>query len=193
MKDLEHLAQLIRDKTAIESRISEIVGRPALIGHVGEYIASRLFSIDLHQSATTKGSDGLFRNAPLTGKTVNVKWYGRLEFVLDINPLGVPDYFLVLCGPRGSVASRGGVRPWLIDAVYLFDAPPLVESLRAIGVKIGVATSVRSATWDAAEIYPAANNLSLVLNETQRRALSLFGTSWERPEITCYNTPTVRG
>lgn len=177
MKDLEHLAQLIRDRTPIESRISEIVGRPALIGHVGEYIASTLFSIDLHQSATTKGSDGLFRNAPLTGKTVNIKWYGRLEFVLDINPLAVPDYFLVLCGPRGSVASRGGVRPWLIDAVYLFDAPPLVQNLRAIGVRIGVATSVRTHAWREAEIYPESNNPLMPLSDEQRKMLSLFGSS----------------
>ena len=44
-----------------------IVGRPALIGHVGEYIASRVFGIALEHSAANKGYDGRFTDGPLAG------------------------------------------------------------------------------------------------------------------------------
>jgi hypothetical protein len=39
------------------------------------------------------------------------------------------------------------VRPWFIDAVYLFDAHRLRDELDQRGVKIGVATSIRNAQW----------------------------------------------
>ena len=57
---LDELAQLIREKNEHDARITAIVGRPALIGHVGEYIASQIFNVALHESATHKGSDGYF-------------------------------------------------------------------------------------------------------------------------------------
>jgi hypothetical protein len=37
-----------------------------------------------------------------------------------------------------------------------------------------VATSVRKADWTEAEVYPEANNPTLVLTEKQRRLLALF-------------------
>ena len=64
-----------------------------------------------------------------------------------------------MTGPKAQVmSSRGGIRPWLIHHVYLFDAPRLVVELRRRGLKIGVATSVRQSYWQAAEIYPAQRN-----------------------------------
>ncbi len=39
---------------------------------------------------------------------------------------------------------------------------------------IGTATSVVSAFWEEAEIYPEQRNLSLVLSDEQKRLLKLF-------------------
>lgn len=94
---------------------SLIEDRPALIGHVGEYIAARVFDIQVHPSASHRGSDGLFRTGPLAGRSVNVKWYAQDGSVLDVLEEHGPDFYLVLTGPRGT-ASRGP-RPWRIDSV----------------------------------------------------------------------------
>ena len=51
------------------------------------------------------------------------------------------DYCLVMTGPPG----QSRTRPWVIDSVFLFDNEELLGRLRARGVKIGVATSVRKA------------------------------------------------
>lgn len=40
MEDLSQLAKLIKIKNKVEAQISSLIGRPALIGHVGEYIAA---------------------------------------------------------------------------------------------------------------------------------------------------------
>jgi hypothetical protein len=116
----------------------------------------------------------------LAGRSVDVKWYAKQEGLLDITPAALPDTYLVLTGPRaGAASSRGATRPWLIDAVYLFDAPALVEHLRLAGVKLGVATSVRQSLWQAAQLYPEANNPTLPLSEEQCRLLAQFGSSYQ--------------
>lgn len=179
MQDLARLAALIQQRNAIDQEIAQLIGRPALIGHVGEYIASRLFGIDLMASASHKGIDGYFGDGPLAGRSVNIKWYAKLDGALDITPAALPDTYLVLAGPPDSaLSSRGATRPWLIDAVYLFDAVALVEHLRRLGVKIGVATSVRRALWQAAQVYPEPNNPALPLSEAQRARLAQFGSSY---------------
>ncbi len=38
---IQELATLIEERNAVASRITAVIGHPALIGHVGEYIASR--------------------------------------------------------------------------------------------------------------------------------------------------------
>ena len=175
MSDLERLADLIRTKSRLESEISAIIQRPALIGHAGEFIASVVFDIELHTSASFKASDGRFRSGSLAGRSVNVKWYARNESLLDIHTSGDCDDYLVLSGPRSNqLTSRGGVRPWLIEAVYLFDCVDLSKSLSSAGVRIGVATSVRRESWEAAEIFPRANNPRLMLCDAQRDQLHLF-------------------
>lgn len=86
-----------------------------------------------------------------------------------------------MTGPlSGPVSSRGTTRPWVIDAVYLFDARELVADLQARGVKMGVATSVRQELWRAAEIYPIQRSRRLVLTEEQRTMLGLFGSEPSR-------------
>lgn len=175
--DLEDLARLLREKHELDARIAAVVGRPAQIGHVGEFIASRIFEIELHQSASHKGSDGVFRDGPLAGKSVNVKWYAKQESVLDIALGAVPDFYLVMTGPAPiALTSRGGTRPWLIERVYLFDAPALIAQLQASGVRVGVASGVRKAVWSAAEVYPAENSALVTLNSDRRRLLALFGS-----------------
>ena len=98
MDDLKQLAKLIDTRNQIEREITALVGRPAAIGHIGEYIASRVFNIALEESASHKSSDGYFREEPLKGHTVNIKWFAFQEGLLDITPESLPDYYLVLAG-----------------------------------------------------------------------------------------------
>ncbi len=73
------LAELLRERNRISSKIATLIGRPALSSHLGEYIASKIFDIELYESATHKGADGQFGSGPLRGKTVNVKLYGKKQ------------------------------------------------------------------------------------------------------------------
>ncbi len=174
--DLRRLAALLRQHNTITDEIAQVVGRPAERGHVGEFIAARIFSITLADSATEKGVDGTFTEGPLAGRTVNVKWYGKQEGVLDLDPHSQPDYYLVLTGSaRAAASSRGTSRPWVIAAVYLFDRLRLEEDLRRRGIAIGLAASVRQALWPGAEVYPEPRNAALVLSQEQRDLLALFG------------------
>ena len=173
---LIQLANLIKERNTIAQSITALIGRPAQIGHIGEYIASKIFRIDLAQSATQKAIDGYFRDGLLQKKSVNVKWYGKREGTLDITSDTLPDYYLVFTGAKSSaMISHGEVRPWIIEQVFLFEAEPLVTALRHNGLKIGIATSVRRHFWDEAEIYPTAANPLYQLSDEQRKALTLFG------------------
>ena len=175
MEDLKTLSALIRQRNILEREISEIIGRPAHSGHVGEFVASRIFNIELIESASNAGFDGRFSRGELAGRTVNVKKYSRNDGLLDIVMKDAPDFYLVLTGPRGQAAtSRGTVQPWTVEAVYLFEASTTVERLRHFGVKIGTTTSVRRILWDQAEIFPSANNCLLTLTQEQVESLRMF-------------------
>ena len=65
MNDLEHLAVLIREQNPVSNEIAALVGRPALAGHVGEFIAARIFDIKLAASATERSIDGHFTSGAL--------------------------------------------------------------------------------------------------------------------------------
>jgi hypothetical protein len=178
MSELELLSQLIHEQNRIGSRIAAIVGRPALPGHVGEFIASRIFDIALEQSATRRAIDGRFSSGPLVGRSVNVKWYGKREGILDIVSEDGPDFYLVFAGPPSApLASRGQVRPWCVTSVHLFEAKLLLAKLLQAGVGIGVATSVRRDLWTDAEVYPNGRNGLLVVSPEQRAQLELFSPS----------------
>jgi len=175
IEQLKALATLIRTRNRVSAEISAIIGRPAQIGHVGEFIASRVFDIRLEESAVAKAIDGYFMAGPLEGRSVNIKWYAKRDNVLDITPDALPDFYLVLAGPKSSAtSSRGRTRPWVIEAVYLFETVGLVRKLKERGVKLGVATSVRKEFWAAAEVYPEARNPLLPLTKNQRKAISHF-------------------
>jgi hypothetical protein len=76
----------------------------------------------------------------------------------------------VLAGPPG----QARVRPWVIESVYLFDSRRLIPQLQQLGIKIGVATSVRKQYWEAARIFPARQGSPLDLADDQIAALELF-------------------
>ncbi|HUQ57739.1 hypothetical protein, partial [Lentzea sp.] len=148
MNDVRRVAELIQERNRVDAALSACIGRPALTGHLGDWIAAQVFGIELEKGA--RGVDGRLAD----GRTVNVRWNLRRESLLDLKEDG-PDLHLVLTGPKASaVSSKGTASPMVIDAVYLFDAAAVVGELRARGRKIGVASSVREELWEAAEIYP---------------------------------------
>jgi hypothetical protein len=174
MNDLDRLAALLREHNQIGEQISAVIGRPALTGHLGEFIASRVFEIELERSANATGYDGRFRDGDLIGRTVNVKCYLKLE-TLDINPKSIPDFYLVLSGPRSSAMnSRGATRPFVISHVFLFDANELCDTLRTRNIKLSTGTSLRRELWDAGELYPENRSSRYTLSDAQRSTLALF-------------------
>jgi len=174
-RQLPLIAKLLRERNAIDEKIAAITQRPMVFGHLGEWIAAQVFGIKLENSAVTAAIDGRFTSGPLRGRTVNVKWYLKQEGLLDVSQSEALDYYLVMTGPKSTaISSRGRTRPWCIGAVYLFDAKQLLGELRARGVKIGVATSVRLAQWTAAEIFPRAANPLLPVGAEQVELLRLF-------------------
>lgn len=173
--DLAKVSRLLWQRNEIDAEIAATIQRPMTAGHLGEWIASRVFDIHLELSAAARGIDGRFGSGPLSGKSVNVKWYLKREGTLDVADSDELDFYLVLAGPVSPAASsRGSTRPWTIDAIYLFDARALRTRLESSGVKIGIATSVRSVLWEAAEVYPRSHSAVLVPTEEQRSWLQLF-------------------
>ncbi len=175
-ENLKSLANAIKQKNTADAEIARTFGRPAERSHAGEYIAAKIFGIELERSASTKGIDGRFVGGNLAGKTVNIKWYGKWENILDISTESGPDFYLVMTGPElVSLSSRGGIRPWLISYVFLFDSTRLLQDLK--NVKLGIATSVKKQLWKMAEIYPTQRNSQLILSAEQQNLLKLFGDS----------------
>jgi hypothetical protein len=175
MMVMKRLAELIQDRNNISEEIAKIINRPALNSHIGEYIASQIFDISLNTSANVKGMDGLFKSGSLRDKSVNVKLYGKKENILDISPGNLADYYLVISGDTGDLlSSRGKTRPLNISQVFLFNMNELLSRLRASGVKIGIATSIRKSEWEKAMLYPVKKNMELVLSKEQVELLRLF-------------------
>jgi len=173
---LQSLVRTIKRKNIVDAEIAQIIERPAERSHAGEYIASLIFNIELEKSASAKSIDGHFTSGNLTGRTVNIKWYGKQERILDISKEDSPDFYLVMTGPKSvSPSSRGATRPWLISYVFLFDSAKLIQDLN--NVKQGIATSVKKRLWETAEIYPEPRNTQLILTQEQRLLLGSFGDS----------------
>ena len=172
---LLRLAGLLSARNLIDGQIAGLIQRPALAGHIGEFIASLVFGIELASSATQAGHDGRFSAGPLAGNTVDVKYYAKREGLLDINERNLPRYYLVLTGPKSAaMTSKAGTRPFMVEEVFLFDAQSLVAAQRARGVGIGVASSVPTRMWEAARTYPAASQSPLRLSQEQIDLLDLF-------------------
>jgi hypothetical protein len=172
---LAEVAELLRERNAVDARLAQIIGRPPEKGHLGEWIAAQIFDIQLETSASSKAIDGRFRTGPLAGRTVNIKWFLKREGGLDMTESPDLDYYLVLAGPTtAALSSRGMTRPAVITAVYLFDAAALLAEQRGRGVKVGVFSSVVNTQWQAAEIYPTATCAALPLTDEQRHQLGSF-------------------
>jgi hypothetical protein len=169
LEDLERLAGLVRVKNEADLAIARLIGRPCERGNIGEFVAAKVFGIQLMPSGSHPSYDGVFQDGPLNGMTVNVKTYGRHESVLDIS-VHPCDCSLVMTGPPG----QSRTLPWVIDSVFLFNNEELLGRLRARGVKIGLATSVRKADWEAARIFPAHPMSPIQLSAQQQAWLSLF-------------------
>ncbi len=153
------------------------IGSTCHTGHIGEWIAARIFDIELENAANAAGIDGRFTTGLLAGRTVNVKTYGKQEGLLDMKSTAPLDYYLVLSGRRSApVSSRGALRPFCIDGVYLFDEHRLRTTLGERGIKFSEATIVRAVHWDEAEIYPRPHNPLLVVTDAQQRQLAMFGS-----------------
>jgi hypothetical protein len=175
---MSRIARLLRERNAIDAEIAVLTGRPMTSGHLGEWIASHVFDIELESSAVAAAIDGRFRSGPLAGRTVNIKWYLKREGMLDTSESDRLDYYLVLTGPpSAAVSSRGAIRPWCIDAAFLFDARQLRAEQIERGVKRGVASSVIKRQWTAAQVYPVASNPLLTIRSPQVAMLQLFGPS----------------
>jgi hypothetical protein len=171
---LADMANLLDRRNELDAQIAERIGRPMTSGHLGEWIAARIFQIELYPSASTAAADGHFASGPLEGRTVNVKWYPKREG-LDMTVPVQPQEYLVMTGPAApAISSRGQTRPWCIQSVHLFDADELRGKSEKRGLKIGVATSVRAQYWTEAQIFPESNNPRLHLTAEQREALQLF-------------------
>jgi hypothetical protein len=181
-EDLVRLAKLLAARDELDARIAEVVGRSARPGDVGEFIAARIFDIDLAASATQAGHDGIFRSGPLRGKTVNVKTYGDVLGGLDIGSHPC-DCYLVLAGPPRGVSVGVRHHPWRITGVYLFETAKLVAALQERGVKIGIATSLRKTDVEAARVFPRSDRSPLPLSPDQVALLQLFtGAAVRRDE-----------
>jgi hypothetical protein len=175
-ESVAQMASLVRNRNAIDERIAAITNRPVVAGHLGEWLAAQIFEVQLESSAVAKAIDGRFTRAPLAGKTVNVKWYGKREGLLDMTDSDALDYYLVFTGPKSAATtSVRGTRPMRIDGCYLFDARGLLARQIARGAKAGVAASVLGAEWDVAEIYPTKRSSVLAVGPEEAALLRLFG------------------
>src|SRR6266542_98337 len=105
---VERIARLLHDRNSIDHEIAGIIHRPMAAGHLGEWLAAQVFDIVLEPNDVAVAIDGRFRSGPLTGRTVNVKWYLKRESLLDVSEAEVLDYYLVLAGPASAaMGSRG--------------------------------------------------------------------------------------
>jgi hypothetical protein len=171
---LDRLAGLLHQRHRIDLDIATIIGRTPERGHIGEFIAAVVFDIQLNQSASQRGFDGHFRSGPRATRRVNIKFYGRCEYLLDLSLSGTPDDYLVLVGsspkaPGSSIQTR----PRLIDAVYLFDAAKLHCALQAKNLKLGTAASVAKPLWEPSKIWPGV--VSEMVSDQQAEMLNRFG------------------
>ena len=100
-------------------------------GHLGEWIAARILGMALEPSPTATATDGRFTSGVLREWTGSVTWDLEREGRLDVTPSDAVDYYLAITGPTAPAAHlRGGVRPWRLTSVYLFDAR---QSGRCVG------------------------------------------------------------
>src|SRR5437588_7735410 len=175
MNNLPQLASLLKSRDAIDYKIATIIVHPTQVQSVGEYIASVIFGIALTRKIVVhKNSDGHFVRGPLAGQTVDVQWRTKHDGILHLKTDPLPDYYLVFVGSKEATIFHNLSIPWVIDAVFLFDAGELYTALRERGVQVGKGTSITGPLWERAEIYTAQKNTRLILSNEERGQLALF-------------------
>lgn len=56
--EIDQIAELVRERNEIDEKIAKIISRPMTAGHLGEWLAARIFGIDLQPTAVTAAFDG---------------------------------------------------------------------------------------------------------------------------------------
>ncbi len=174
MNDIPLLASLLKSRNTIDHKIATLIGHPAQVQSVGEYIASVIFGIALDEPTMHKTSDGRFTRGPLMGRTVDVQWHTRREGILHLKMDPLPDYYMAFVGSKEATDLHALSLPWVIESAYLFDADELLTALHERGVQVGKGTSITGPLWERAEIYPTQRNNHLVLSQEERDMLALF-------------------
>lgn len=180
MEKLKELSSLIKHWNEIEAKISGLIKHPGTIENIGEYIAEQVFSIKLEKSKTQKGYDGRFTKGALKGRKVNIKIARERESYIDWRDDALPEYFLILTGPKRTSRKRAELgRPIRITNVYLFEVDSTRRILLSRGVSLPkgkrVQASVIGELWDKAEVYPHQVCMQLRVSPVQKAMLSLFG------------------
>ncbi len=172
MQDLiMKLSELIKERNSIDQEISSMINRPTTIGHMGEFIASKIFGIELEKSASNKSIDGKFSEGTLSGCTVNMKWFSNNDGHLNLTPNNPPDYYLVMTGPKIKPSSSlGKSAPLCIEYVFIFESSNLIQC----GVKSGTAKYVPNHLWNQAEIYPNQVSKLLIISDAQKKLIKSF-------------------
>jgi hypothetical protein len=75
--ELKTLSELLDQRNRVDRGIAQVLKRPAEGGHIGEFIASRVFDITLEPSAARRGFDGRFVSGALAGRTVKHQTVGQ--------------------------------------------------------------------------------------------------------------------
>jgi hypothetical protein len=142
---IEQIAELLRERNAIDEKVAKIISRPMTAGNLGEWLAARIFGIELEPTAVTAAFDGRFTSGHLRGRTVNVKWYLKREGVLDMTKSETLDYYLVLTGPTSAaLSSRGRAPGWRPG-----EPPEQVPAGQPLG-DIGDRSPMDRSTWRVA-------------------------------------------
>jgi hypothetical protein len=175
-QQLGELLGLLVGLNGVDRLIAQRIGQPAENGPIGEFLASRLFDIELVAGAARKTHDGRFASGPLAGRTVDVRLYARPNGILDNPPGHKPDYYLVLAGPDGgATGSRGSTRALVIGQVFLFEGARLLKDLKK--KKPGKVTSVPARLWAAAQIHPPGTDPRLPIDPAHVELLQRLARS----------------
>jgi hypothetical protein len=175
LESVTAVARLVRERNEIDGEITRIINRPAVAGHLGEWLASQLFDIDLEPRDSAEAFDGRFASGPLATRTVNIEWISKRNGELGPTSSRAIDFHLVFTGPKAlALTVKGLARPVRINACYLFDARELESRQAAQGPASGAA-SLLAEEWDAAEIFPDRNSPLLTVGPEAHGLLALFG------------------
>lgn len=67
-EEMRLLAEQVKARNDADAKIADIIARPATVGGIGEFLASKVFGIKLAESGAQAGYDGHFKAGPLPGQ-----------------------------------------------------------------------------------------------------------------------------